>query len=235
MKVGLSYPVNELRGGAVGRSGLVFFPWRGLQVARLFSTPANPSSLNQAAVRAYQTASSKAFKDLSPAERAAWDSYALLYATQQQGVQFVPPTNSMYSQVNFWRQVAGQALSDTAPTAKPAWAVTGITSITKNGTNLEIAFTHSASSPTGEFVAVKMSGKVSSLNTRVFEGDYRLALGASKSGNVVALSASPQTITIALANLWTAVTTDDVVGVSLLPLSSEYAPGTPYAEVQAIA
>ena len=234
MKVGLSYPVNELRGGAVGRSGLVFFPWRGLQVARLFSTPANPSSTAQAAVRAFQTAASKAFKSLTPEERSAWDAYAALYATQQQGVLFVPPTNSMYSQVNFWRQLGGEAISDIAPAAKPDWAVTGITSITKDGTDLKIVFTHSKAVPGSELLAVKMSKVVPSLNTRVFPGDYRMFKGANNAGNIISLVASPQTITVSIADLWTSVTTGNVVGFELLPLSASYAPGTPYAEVQAI-
>lgn len=88
MKVTLAHPVSSLRGsvnhqtGALAAetlhtSGLVFFPWKGLQLARELVIPANPRTSFQIAVRNIQTALARAWSaTLTANQRAAWIAWA---------------------------------------------------------------------------------------------------------------------------------------------------------------
>lgn len=230
MKIGLEYPINEMRGGAVGRSGLVFFPWRGLQVARRYVTPSNPSSSNQVAVRSKLTAVSKDYFNISAAQKAGWENFAALYSREEQGKLITMPPNAAFMKVNSIRQLDAQAIARDAPTALPDFAVTDVNSFIITAGIATISVDHSASVTTGRKLLVEISSPVKSANTRIFDKDYRYAKSADSTGNIVALAASPQSIVITASDLWRTFAVGEVVGVRITPLSSTYATGTPYEE-----
>lgn len=235
MKVGLAYPIDSLSGKAAARSGLVYFMWRGMQVARRWVIPANPDTVDQDTIRAYLAAAAKGFQSVTPVQKTMWTALGQIYAKKVQGVDVVMPEISAYCMINQWRQIAGEALTADAPTAKPNFAVTGIQSATIIAPNISIAFTHSAAVPAGNFVALKMTAPLPSLMKVPTDSDYRMITTVSEVSCIVALTESPQTIVIATADLWTPVDIDDVVGFSIMPLSDEYAPGLEYDKVLTIA
>ena len=91
MKVTLAHPISTMSGSVdhqtgakprtVKTSGLTFFVWKGLQLARMLVLPANPRSIFQAAVRNVQTGLSRAWSATLDAEqRLAWKAWATLHS-----------------------------------------------------------------------------------------------------------------------------------------------------------
>lgn len=231
MKIGLAYPVDSMKGGAVGRSGLVYSVWRGMQVARRHVIPANPSSTSQDAIRAYVSASAKAFQGITAQQKVDWQTFAALYPKRESGVDVIPPAISAFCMVNNWRQIDGEATAAAAPTAKPDFAVTGITSVEIDGAGTGIIFTHSAAVTTSKFVAIKSTGALPSQHKVPFPTDFRMITKVENNTCIVPLAASPQEVVITSTEWWASLAEDDWAGISIMPLSPEYAPGLEFSSV----
>jgi hypothetical protein len=231
MKMALTFPVGELSGKGGGPFGLVYFQWRGLQVARRMVQPSNPQTAEQQGMRGFMTAAAVAFQSLTPSEKADWDAWAEINASQILGQDVVRPAISEYCGVNCVRQIAGAAIDDAAPTAKTDFAITGITSVTNTGpgTSLDIVFTHNASVTTNRKVLVRTTLALASQLVVPKKSDYRTVEGVLAGGSVVALAASPQTLVF--TSPWNFPTAATYIGVQIEPISSEYASGVQFSDV----
>lgn len=231
MKMRLAYPVDTMTGKAGGDFGIVMSSWRGLQVARRLVVPRNPSTTQQDAIRGYLASAAVAFQSLSASEKTAWDTYAALVRSRILGQYVTRPAISMYCQINCLRQIAGQALTDVAPTTKPDFAVTDITAFEDDAVNNEmnVVFTHNAPATASRFVLVRWTAALPSAVVVPRKSDFRLAEGVVTGGSIVALASSPQTINFSAP--WTELAAGVVAGVSVTPLNGDYVPGVEFQKV----
>jgi len=231
MKIKLAYPVSEMSGKVGGDFGIVMFQHRGLQVARTHVTPSNPSSTPQDTIRGYLASAAVAFQSVSANEKIAWEAFAELTKSKIMGQEVVRPAISVYCQINSIRQIAGEAITDTAPTTKPDFAITAITAfeIDAGNSEMNVIFTHNAPATANRFVMVRWTAALPSAVVVPKKSDYRLAETVAGSGSIVALGASPQTISFTAP--WTLVTAASFAGVSITPLNVDYVPGVEYSDV----
>ena len=129
MKVTLAHPISSMSGSVdhqtgakpaetVKTSGLTFFVWKSLQLARMLVLPANPRTIFQAAVRNVQTGLSRAWSaSLDAEQRLAWKAWAALHSYVDGFQAF---------QATAWAPYAynGTLIEDAPATAAPAFAAT---------------------------------------------------------------------------------------------------------------
>lgn len=235
MKCVLSFPVAELSGKAGGDFGIVMSNWRGLQVARRMVVPDNPQTTEQDLIRGMMSTASVAFQSVTANEKLAWEAWAEINKSRIKGQMVVRPAISEYCAVNIVRQMDGQATTDTAPTAKPDFAVTGITSFTNTGpgVSMDLVVTHNASVTANKFLLIKFTGALASAVVVPRASDYRTAEGVNGTLTLAPLGASP--LTVVLTAPWAYVTTGDYCGVSVAPVSTEYVTGVPVSDVVQVA
>jgi len=230
MKVRLAYPVDQLVGKAGGPFGIVFSRWRGLQVARRLVVPANPSTVEQDAIRGMLASAAVAFQSLTLAEKATWNAFATLMRNRILGQEVTRPAISMYCMINVFRQIDGQAITDVAPTAKPDFAITGITAFQHDVVtgDMNVVFTHNAPATADRFVMAKWTAALPSGVVIPRKSDYRLAEGVD-AASIIPLAASPQTAIFTTP--WAELTVGQFSGVSLTPMNISYVPGVEFSDV----
>ncbi|MCX7018425.1 MAG: hypothetical protein NTY46_05390 [Candidatus Sumerlaeota bacterium] len=179
MKVSCSFPTRGMI-GTVTDSDLVFW-MRGEEcLARSKSDAIQPNSVDQLAVRAFLSASSKAWKTASDAKRTAWDAWAEQYDDNSSG----NPSGNMvmgfdvFCDCNFWRQCLGLAIVTDAPAvARPA-PVTAIVQGAPSVANA-IAFTPTHTVAAGSLslykLAIKCTPASISAGRKITAGNLRFA------------------------------------------------------------
>lgn len=120
-KVNLAHLIDSIR-GQIGHS-VVYFPLGSRQFARNWVIPSNPSSEGQSTVRSALTAAANAFLSITVAEKQAWaDLAANLPRKDLDSESYKLSAIQLYIEVNLYRQLDGQAITDVAPTlATPAF------------------------------------------------------------------------------------------------------------------
>lgn len=231
MRVRMSFPVDALTGKGGGPFGLVFSLWRGMQVARRLVVPANPSTTEQDTSRGYLSSAATAFQSVTPSEKADWNAWANINASNILGQRVVRPAISEYCGVNSLRQIAGEAITDVAPTAKADFAVTGITSITNTGpgTSLDLVYTHNATTLTDRRVLVRTTLALPSQVVVPKDSDFRLIEGVASVDSIQAIGASPDTIVFTAP--WNFPAVGAFIGVRITPLSPEFTQGVQLGDV----
>jgi hypothetical protein len=200
-------------------------------VARRLVVPANPQTTNQDAVRGFLAAAAVAFQALTPSEKADWDAWAVINQSKILGQPVVRPAISEYCGVNVVRQIAGEAISDVAPTAKADFAISGITSVTNTGpgTSVDVVFTHNATVLTDKGVLVRTTLALPSQLVSPKQSDFRLIEGASGPASYTALGTSPQTIVFNGA--WNYPAVGAFIGIQIVPVSPQFTTGVPFGDV----
>ena len=227
MKVRLAFPVDEISGKAGGNFGNVFSRWRGLMVARRHVVPANPSTANQDAIRGFMAAAAVAFQSLSPVEKDAWATFAATVPRSILGQNVTIPEISAYCKINAIRQMAGQSITDTAPSVKADFAISDITSVINDAGEIAITFTHSATETAGRFVMVKMTDALPSGVYVPKRSDFRLINGPG-TPSILALGASPDEVAGCFRF---APAISKYCGIEIQPISSQYVPGVAFGKV----
>lgn len=230
MKFSLQFPIAEFT-GKTGPQGLVAFTWRaGLRVFRRFVSPTNPGTSEQASVRNYLAQCAQGYQALTAGQVSGWRTYAASHPILNFGENVTLPPNAMYARVNMYRLIDGQALSAAAPSVEADFLATGIATIAYNSgtTHLTFDVSHNCVTTTGRKWLVRITPSLASGVVTPRKGDYRLAMGIN-AGSVISVSASPQTVDITgpVISNWA---NSDWMSIELIPLSSEYSPGTSYAE-----
>lgn len=225
MKAILGPEFNRLS-GSDGRIGGFVFTWAlGMQVLRLHVMPAQPQSADQVLIRSYLTAAAQAFGSLTAAERAQWETYANLNVKSHMGLPYTLYAINAYIQVNSYRQINGQAISDVAPTSLAGFSASVIATLgyVVGTTTYSFDVTHNGVATEG-FWVVYQTPVLASAQRAARPSDYRL-IDSVSADSIVAVAASPQTISITTPKY---VPTDtDWQAVRVVPLNDEYAPGTP--------
>lgn len=223
MKAVLGPHLKALSGkdGTVG--GHVYLTLMGMQCLRLHVMPAQPRTADQLLIRSYLTTAAQAFGDLSAAERAAWEVYANLCKKTHLGYEYMYYAINAYIQVNVYRQINAQALTDVAPTAIADFSTSVIATLgyVTGTTIFSFILTHNGTATEG-FWACYQTPVLASAQRAARPSDFRLA-DAVAAGSIVDVAATPQTVEITTPKY---VPEDgDYMAVRVVPLSEDYAPG----------
>lgn len=234
MKFVLEMPVKVASGSMSRQPGIVFFPWRGLVLGRQHVIPRNPQTADQVAIRNYFTQGAQGFQSITLTQKQNWAAYALNHPHLFFGKEITIPEISAFQKVNMYRLIDGQSISNDAPTDLSDFVATDIANLAYASGTTQLTFdvTHNASVVTGKNWVIYITASLPSGVYAVRDGDYRLCKGVDTT-SIVAVSASPQTVTITAPKFgnWA---NNDYVAVKLLPLSPDYDPGTVYYEVNLI-
>lgn len=218
----LQQPVASLR----GRNGeIVFYPVRDRQFVRTFVQPGNPDSAAQAAIRAYTTAASQAYNLLDETELLAWELYSNNFTqNDRNGNPYTLYGKSAYVKLNVWRQMAGQAITDTPPTYATGAALTGITSVGINSTTLEILAAGTAVAA-GQFVRLELTANLGSFARKPRANDYRIALLPFADAFFARGSTGTISIEAATTDLRLPIAIGNIVGCRLTPFTADWQAG----------
>jgi hypothetical protein len=145
-----SIPILSL-GGRIGDSQMVFYSARGKPLVRAFKQPANPSTADQTAVRAFLIAAARQWALLTEPQRVQWNLYAETYFGgdgEAAGDALNGP--QVYNKVAFFRQALGLALPAAAPAAGPPSPVSRIImSVVSSETEFTFGVEHAIAPVTG--------------------------------------------------------------------------------------
>jgi len=225
MKAVLGPHLKALSGadGTVG--GHVYLTLMGMQCLRLHVQPAQPRTADQMLVRGYLTAAAQAFGSLTANERAAWEVYANLCKKTHLGYEYTYYAINAYIQVNVYRQIDGEAITDVAPTAIAGFSASVIATLTyvTATTTFGLVITHNGVAATG-FWAVYQTPTLASAQRAARPSDFRL-IDSVAIGSIIPVAASPTSAEIITPKY---VPVDgDWMAVRVVPLTDDYAPGPP--------
>lgn len=219
MKAILQQPYEQLSGK---NGALVNYSLSGNPIVRAFVTPANPQTTVQQTLRGYFTSGSQAFNDLTDSERAAWKTVAdAIQRTNSLGQQYTISEKGLYVMVNQYRQMDGQAITDTAPSITQGGAPSSLVSLKTDSGDLRITLGHSM---TGGFWLIEVSDALPGLQRQARDNEIYM-VSTTIADNIVAVDTSPQTITIGSADLKYAVSVGQRKAVRITRITSGYIKG----------
>lgn len=222
MKLLVASPFEAVSGKVGGLSGIVAYRSRGVQYARNMVTPTNPDTSQQQVIRNYLSLAATAWKSVTDAEESAWAALAAqIIRTNPLGADYTPYPNNVYEMVNFYRQLNGQAITDTAPSYASPAAAGSISNLEFAGGQLDIEVTHGLTPASGFFV-VRVTPNLGSARRQARGNELRYADG-TLSDNIVAIAASAQVIQ--LDNLNFSLNVGDWIGIQVLTVTNDYLPG----------
>lgn len=227
-KVSFQMPIAKYHGRAKsqgGSGGIVLWTVGDAAYGRSFVNPAQPDAVHQTQIRAYLASAAGGYKALSAAQAAAWVvQAALIDRTNPVGGKYTLSGIAYYCMVNQFRQMDGQALTPTALAPASPAPITGVTSATVNGANLDVVVTYTS---LPAFLVVRVTPDLGSAVRQARPNEYRF-LSDSIASSIVAGTASPQTISVPIE--YFTVAAAEHIGVEVLTLTNNYQPGTPFRE-----
>jgi len=210
--------------------GQVLFSVGSALYSRRLVSPANPDSAHQTSIRALMTTAANGYQGLTDVQAQQWRTAAAgLTRTNILGQSYRLTGMSLYMLVNLYRLMDGQALVATPGSTELPGAITGVTSVTVSGGNVEVVLTHSLAA--SEFVYCRLTQDLGGASRQARKNDYR-TITTDFEDSIVARAASPQTLTLSMD--YFTLTAAQHVGVSLLPLSAAYYPGTVFNETNIV-
>lgn len=204
----------------------VLYPIAGRQIGREFVVPFNPETAEQSAVRGDFGNASIAYSLLTPAEKAAWEALASsVTITDAYGQETTIPAKAMYMRVNAYRQLNGQAITDTAPSIDshpiaqivddiPVVIATGAATITISAS--PVVF------PVDALYFVRMTAPLPGTTRVARRTDLRQLNDLSASSFVPATTTSA--MAMSSADLRFTYADQDRVGLEIVTLTADYVP-----------
>lgn len=233
MKFDLAFPITDLKGKAGTVGSVVATGWRGLNIFRKYVQPYNPATNEQAAIRNIFSACSKAYNTMSKSQKNDWDEYAALYPIRQYGKDVVLPANSVFNRINSYRMINGQAISLNPPNSICDFAIRDVTNANYDvePDTLNLIITHSASVITNKLLLVKITSGRNNNIVKIPSGDYRCIKGVNTNSIVALLSSGS---TYSFTSPVYSPEPGQYIGISILPLSATYSPGTEFRTVSEV-
>ncbi|PKO19979.1 hypothetical protein CVU37_00450 [candidate division BRC1 bacterium HGW-BRC1-1] len=196
MRVTTASPIKGLD-GSYKSSDLVFYYRNGQTFARARVTPRNPDTIDQQKIRAYITAATRNWDELTAAQRSAWQDYAEAYFTVNSAGRAVTPQGlPIYVKANITRQILGLALTTSAPTQPPPTPISDLASEPADELDrFDIIPTHSITTITGLALLVRITPAMLTVARTPRENELRYIKGVSPA-SAPALTASGSVISI---------------------------------------
>lgn len=214
---------------------IVYYLIRNRQLARSYIYPTDAGSALQNTLRGYFASISAAWKNVSDANAAAWETLAeAMGGTDSLGRAYGFYVNNAYMSVNLYRLIDGQTITDSAPAYDPPPApieLNGVATIDGGATlNIEISHTNAA----GVLFFVQVTPPMPSQRRRARTNELRIPT-TNLADSVIVRSASPQTLSVTTQRIGIPASGPTYVGIRIRALSENYLPGgelfIPSAEV----
>lgn len=226
-KIALQQPYAKFHGKAAvpGQpGGQVLFSVGQANYARALVTPANPNSAHQIAVKSVMTSVANGYQALSTAVADAWVAAAAnVTRTNPVGGKYKFTGIALYSQINYWRLVAGLGLDSTVPSLDTVAAPSSITSATVNGGDLDIVLVHNTAITVNSFF-IRVTQDLGSNARRARKSDLQ-TLSTGFIDSLFAVTASPMTASVPIQ--YFSITAGMNIGIEVTPISQGVVPGTP--------
>lgn len=223
----LQMPFAKFNGKAVApgsAGGVVNYAVGGANYARALVTPDNPQSAHQQTVRTYLGLAADAYQSLTTTEAAGWRAEAAKVSrTNPVGGQYSLSGIAYYTMVNFYLQLGGSAINDSAPTPDPVPGPTIINTATVNAGNLDIVLVHATTITVNKFF-IRVSRPLASPGRQARDNEFAV-LSDDMTDSFPNVTASPMTASIPIE--YFTVTTGQRVGIQVMPVSNTGVPGTP--------
>jgi hypothetical protein len=183
--------------------------------------PANPDTAQQQTVRNYMALAAAAFQLLTDAEKTAWHNLGLgIDRVDKFGDTYHPSAIQTYQMVNVYRQLDGQAITDTAPALDEQPAIDSVSGSVA-GAVLTVSAVHSLAAA-GELLLCRVTPPLPSPVRLARENELRF-IDSTPADCIVANGATPTSIPMDIDNFTVAAA--DHIGIMVLTLSSGYLPG----------
>jgi hypothetical protein len=225
-KVTFNQPIAQFTGKVTDpttNTGIVIFPNpKAGNVVRQYVIPTNPKSTQQQMIRGHFAAAAAAYKLLSTAEAAAWNTLAALFSQNNiLGTAYKLSGISLYCRVNTFRQLDGQAISDTAPDfADLPVPATGITSLTITGATLACVLDCTGMAD-GALVFMRITSSIARESRLLRKTELRIASSTeTEAFATVATDAATFGATVDIVSL----TATQFCGVEFTAMSATYLP-----------
>lgn len=228
-KVTLTQPFSRFHGKTTvpgtGTGLVTFSNARAGNVVRQYVIPANPKSAQQIMSRGVFSAAAAAFKSLTTVEAANWNALAhLISKTNILGTDYTLTGIGLYCQVNAFRQLNGQSISDTVPTLTTMpIPVVGITSITQVTTTITVV-ANCTGIADGALVFVRLTPSIARQSRLLRRNELRIP-STTETQCFATVSSSAATAAITFNTV--TVTAGQYCGVELTAMSSTYLPHAP--------
>lgn len=199
-------------------------------IVRTNVRPANPDSVLQTQVRAAFSAASKAFSDITDQNKSTWENLNAQIRRQNVFGQDYPATaKGLYTGVNQYRQLDGQAINDVAPPAVIQLAATDITDleIEAGGANVLVTWEHSNADG---FFFVELTQALPGVTRQPRDTDFA-SISNDYITAIAARQASPMVITYAVADMKVPVVAGERYGIRITSLSAGYLLGQRFTKV----
>jgi hypothetical protein len=228
MIIKLASPYQDASGKHGGTGGTVTYKSGGRQQARSMVVPANPQSTYQTAMRSIAAASAQAFQLLTPAEKSDWQTLAnSMIRSGRLGLPYTFSAINAYCCVNNYRQIAAQAISDTAP-AFVSRSALSLTSAVYDISNAEITITGTnANTENTAFYAFRFTNPTPSAVCLARENGLRYFTSTPQNNIVTCGTVGTQDYSLSPAlSYWDAPAATCVFGIEVVSLSADYVPGS---------
>jgi len=225
-RVALQMPFAKFHGKAAtpgSPGGQVVYSNGQQNISRALVTPSNPQSDHQTGIRSILSTVANGYQALSAANALAWrNAAAAVTETDPVGGQYTLTGIGLYTRINMYRQMNGQALTATPPDLDTIAAPTAIAAEI-DGTNIQLTLTHG--DPAGaNFWFCRVTPSLGSAARRARANELRV-ITSTFSSSIIAETASPQEIDLDMDQF--TLEDDQYIGVEIVPLSEDYVPGTP--------
>lgn len=219
-KVTLRSPYQTWRGKDQKEGGNVLYPIDGRMVVRPNVIPNNPNSILQSFTRQNFTTVTQAYSNLSDVEAAAWETTAQNYLkTDEDGLSYKPGGKALFTSVNWYRLLDGQAISNVAPQVSGPVTIISNPTLTLNATENQFVFD---SSTADGFVILEASPALSGNNRKAREIEYRFVNINTQSDNIQTTVIGAMSVNVSGNDRRFIYQVGDRVGIRINKLTTDY-------------
>lgn len=184
-----SQPVERVSGRSEGQP-VVYTYNRGQSVLRVFTNPSQPDTSDQIEIRAIFSALTKNWKELSSAQRNAWNTWAAEHPVRNRLGNRVSRTGlTAYVQLGTMYYIRTGSLPTAAPVLAQPASPTGITDLLNDSNEPSFEVTHTYTTLTGLYLVARMTSAIPSAAITPRISAYRMISGVSNV-SIQALAAS---------------------------------------------
>lgn len=226
MHLALNPLVDGMSGAAKGvlPNGLVTYRRANSQIARSYVVPANPGSSFQNSIRAWMSLAAAAYKALPEAGALAWNALAADYSSQDPFGGEAPLSGiNLFSRINMYRQMAGQSISSTLPTVTtpPTLGEVSVDNVTISSPDVDADV--SVDGTDADIVFARFSNPL--YGTARFYRENECSVKGSFGACFSAVAADAVHYDLVVSDFTPSLAANDIIGLVLVPLTSEYLPG----------
>ena len=226
-KIRLAQPFDDFHGTVSGQTVnnrlVLSSSRREANTARAWQAPHNPLSFRQIEMRKFMTLSAAAYRDLDIADANDWTDAANAHArTNILGLDYYLTGMALFSMLNMYRQIAGQAITSTLPDFFTPPLPIAVTSAIRFASTVFKAIVNVEGLQVGAHVFIRVSPPLPGAACRARSKTCRM-LDIDLSNNIMQFSSNPITMSMSMPVDY--IKLGDHVGIEVRSLSSLWWPG----------